>query len=336
MLRSQAHRLRALAVAALLAVPLLSAAQAPPTPAAAVVEKPAKPAPPTTAPIRNVPDNPARGMPAEQSTATGSTAIPGWNHPPASWDNWSEQPQYASIPGRETNVLIQDAGREWRELHNGPMTQYGGWLLVVVLALMALFYLVRGTIRLHGQPTGRLIERFNALERTAHWTLAIAFVLLAFTGLVMFFGKHLILPWLGYAGFSWLTTFSKNVHNFVGPLFIFALVVMFLIFVKDNLLSKIDIEWFTKLGGMLSKKGEMPSGRFNGGEKAWFWGGMVVLGVLVSVTGLVLDFPNWNQGREIMQGANVVHAIAALIFIAASFGHIYLGTIGMAGTYRAM
>ena len=107
--------------------------------------------------------------------------------------------------------------------------------------------------------------------------MAISFVVLALTGIIMLFGKYLILPWLGYAGFSWLTIIAKNLHNFVGPLFIFSLVVSFLIFVKDNLIHRIDIEWLTKLGGMFSGK-EVPSGRFNGGEKAWFWGGLVFLG----------------------------------------------------------
>jgi formate dehydrogenase subunit gamma len=68
----------------------------------------------------------------------------------------------------------------------------------------------------------------------------------------------------------------------------------------------------------------------------WFWGGVVFLGLIVSVTGLILDFPNWNQGRELMQQANVVHAIAAILFMAASMGHIYIGTIGMEGAYRGM
>jgi len=54
------------------------------------------------------------------------------------------------------------------------------------------------------------------------------------------------------------------------------------------------------------------------------------------VTGLILDFPNWNQARDAMQLANVVHVVAAVLFICAAFGHIYMGTIGMEGAYRAM
>ena len=336
MLHAHARRLGALILGAAMALPLAVVAQAPSRDQTTLAQAPAaSPAPPTTAPTGKVPDNPARGMKAEQSTATGSTAVPGWNKPPESWKSASETPQYASIPGRETNRLIQGAGREWRAFRNGPLTQYGGWLLVVVLAAIALFYLVKGSVKLHGRPTGRLIERFNAVERAAHWTTAISFVVLALTGLVMFFGKYLILPWLGYTGFSWLTVISKNLHNFIGPLFIFALVVSFLIFVKDNMIHAMDIKWLVKLGGMFGKE-EIPSGRFNGGEKAWFWGGLVLLGAFVSVTGLILDFPNWNQGRELMQEANVVHVIAALLFICGAFAHIYLGTIGMEGAYRSM
>lgn len=263
-------------------------------------------------------------------------AQPGqWNNPPASWDAASEVPQYASVPGRETNRLIQGAGREWRELRNGPLTKYGGWLLVLVPAAIMLFYLVKGPIRLRGQPTGRLIERFNRTERIAHFIMAASFVLLAITGIAILFGKYVILPWLGYTGFSWVTGMSKTVHNLIGPLFILSLALSFLIFVKDNLVKAIDLKWLVHFGGMFSKH-EIPSGRFNGGEKAWFWGGLVLLGAILGVSGLLLDFPNWNQSRAVMQQANVVHLIAAMLFIAAAFGHIYIGTIGMEGAYRAM
>ena len=163
----------------------------------------------------------------------------------------------------------------------------------------------------------------------------ISFVVLALSGIVMLFGKYVILPWLGYTGFSWLTIVSKNLHNFVGPLFVFAIVVTFLIYVKDNFITSADIRWMAKFGGMFGGE-EVPSGRFNGLEKAWFWLGLVALGVTMGVTGLILDFPNWNQGREAMQLANVVHLVAAVFFIAAGLGHIYMGTIGMEGAYRAM
>jgi formate dehydrogenase subunit gamma len=321
MLQRIARALGALILGAALAVPLAAAAQQSPTP-------------PTTAPTGKVPDNPARNQGAQQPTTSGSTAVPGWNNPPQSWDSASERPQYASIPGRETNRLIQVAGREWRAFRNGPLTQVGGWVIVAVLAILVLLYLVKGPFRLHGQPTGRLIERFNAVERASHWTVAISFIFLGLTGVIMFFGKYLVLPWLGYGAFSWLTVISKNLHNFVGPLFIFGLVVMFLIYVKDNLWRSGDLNWLIHFGGMFSAK-EIPSGRFNGMEKAWFWVGAVLLGITLSVTGLILDFPNWNQGREAMQQANVIHVIAAVLFIAGGLAHAYMG-IFTVGAYRGM
>ena len=329
------HRFAGLIVGALLALPVSAWAQAPAAPAAApqgAVQGEVKPA---TPPAAAQPAAPA-AQPAAPAPAVpkGSLAAPGWNNPP-SWGGVSEKPQYASVPGRETNVLIQGAGREWRALRNGPLTQAGGWILVIVLALLTVFYLVKGPIKLHERPTGRLIERFNAVERAAHWTTAITFVVLALTGIVMFFGKHVILPWLGYTGFSWLTQISKNLHNFLGPLFMFAILVTFLLYVKDNMVTGEDWKWLTRIGGVF-KGQEYPSGRFNMLEKLWFWIGLVVLGVVMSVTGVILDFPNWNQGREVMQLSNVIHIIAGVLFIAGALGHIYIGTIGMEGAYRSM
>jgi formate dehydrogenase subunit gamma len=295
---------------------------------------PAKAAAPAGAPVATplpppiVPEKSAPALPS------GSTAAPGWNNPPK-WDDVSTKPQYASVPGRETNVLIEGSGRQWRALRNGPVTFYGGILLLVIPAIILLFYATKGRIKLHDKPTGRLIERFNSAERVAHWTMAISFVVLAISGMVMLFGKYVLLPVLGYSVFATITVICKNLHNFVGPLFIFSTVVMFVMYVKDNFFASHDGQWFASFGGLFSGK-HVPSGRFNAGEKAWFWGGLVLLGLIVSVSGMVLLFPNWNTSREIMGQANLVHAIFTCIFIAVSLGHIYLGTIGMDGAYKAM
>jgi len=343
MLQSIARPLGALILGAALAFSFAASAQAPaPAGTKAPPGAPAgAPVPPNTAPTPGAkveqvsPQVDAPKVQSPPAPAQGSTAVPGWNNPPQTWGNVSERPQYASIPGRETNRLIQGEGRKWRELHNGPLTQFGGWILVIMLVILAAVYLIMGPIKLHEARTGRLIERFNAVERTSHWVTAISFVFLALTGIIMFFGKHIILPWLGYTGFAWITQLSKNLHNFVGPLFMFSIVVTFLLYVKDNVWTGEDFKWFSHLGGVFKGK-EYPSGRFNALEKAWFWGGLVVLGLVMTVTGLILDFPNWNQAREVMQDANIIHLIGATIFIAASFGHIYVGTIGMEGAYRAM
>lgn len=261
-------------------------------------------------------------------------ARPGWNVPPK-WDSVDRNSAYVSVKGRETDILIQGSGHDWRKFRNGPLTLYGGWLIVLVPALIMLYFMIKGPIKTHDKPTGRLIERFNSVERVAHWTMAISFMVLAISGLVLLFGKHVLIPIFGHGGNAAVTVFLKNVHNFVGPLFIFSIVVFFMIFARDNIWRAHDWLWVKKAGGLFSGE-HVPSHRFNAGEKSWFWLGVVLLGAALSVSGLILNFPNWNQGRELMQTANIVHAIAAVVVVAMSFGHIYMGTIGVKDAYASM
>ena len=289
-------------------------------PVAAAAQQPAAPA-----------QQPAAAAAPQQAA---SAPAPDWNKPPA-WNDVSTQPQYASVPGRETNVLIQGGGHEWRKLRNGPVTFYGGIILLIPLAVLVLFYLAKGPIKMHDPLTGRLIERFSSVERVAHWTMGLSFVVLALTGIVILFGKYIILPIVGHAAFASLTVLGKNLHNFVGPLFIFALVIFITLYIRDNFFKSYDGEWFGKAGGLLSGE-HVPAGKFNAGEKSLFWLLVVGLCSVISVTGLILNFPNWNQGREAMQLANLIHGICAILAMAMACFHIYLGTVGMDGALAAM
>lgn len=252
---------------------------------------------------------------------------------------WSEvrsgAPQTTTVVGRETNVLIQPEGQTWRTLHNSIVSVYAGWALVVMALVIAAFYLWKGTMRLHEPPTGRRIRRFTAWQMTIHWTTASAFVALAISGLIMTFGKNIVLPLIGYTLFSWLTVFAKTLHNFIGPLFLICVLLLFFTFVRDNVWRRYDWTWMGRFGGLVSRH-EVPSGKFNAGEKVWFWGGLLVAGLTASASGLVLDFPNFNQTRNTMQIMNIVHLTIAALFMLAAIGHIYMGTLGMAGAYDAM
>jgi formate dehydrogenase subunit gamma len=249
----------------------------------------------------------------------------------------SGQPQFTSIPGREMNVLIQSQGQTWRAVRV-PIYTAGGFLIAVVLLGLLGFYLWRGPIGIHGRPTGRQIERFTAAKRAAHWTMGLSFVTLAITGLIVTFGKSLLLPLIGYTLFSWLATFAKNLHNFVGPIFAVVLPIFIVMFIRDNVPAAHDAQWIAKFGGMLDRSGDshVPSGKFNAGEKALFWILVCVLSVILVVTGLILDFPNFDQTRATMQVTNVIHLVVALLAIAMACFHIYLGTVGMKGALDAM
>jgi len=263
-------------------------------------------------------------------------AQPG-NNSPVWKEVRSGVPQTTSLPGRETNVLIQSEGQTWRAMRVPIATAGGALLALVMLALMG-FYAWRGPIGLHGTPTGRQIERFTPVKRMAHWAMAISFVVLAVTGLIITFGKSLLLPLIGYTLFSWLATLGKTLHNFLGPVFAVALAVFIVLFIKDNIPRGHDAQWLAKFGGMLDRSGKthVASGKFNAGEKALFWILVVVLSITLVVTGLVLNFPNFDQSRATMQNMNLIHMIAGLIATAMACFHIYLGTVGMQGAYEAM
>ena len=285
--------------------------------------------------------------PEQQTQQERAVSQPG-NNAPVWREVQSGEPNYTSIPGRETNVLIQPgakflgqshfttAGEAWRQFRNGPITFYGGWLVLLVLIAIAALYFAKGPVKLHAPLSGRKILRFTLNERVIHWSVAISFCILGLSGLIMLFGKYVLLPVIGYTLFGWLTALGKNLHNFVAPFFIVSVLAMIVVYLRDNLPRLYDLRWFAKAWAFFTRGEEVPSGRFNGGEKAWFWIGVVGLSVVVTWSGIVLLFPNFDQTRAMMQDAWIWHASAALIYIAASLGHIYMGTIGVEHTYENM
>ena len=260
---------------------------------------------------------------------TGSSSLPKSEAPEAG--NLIQS--FVQYPGSK----VTNAGEAWRQVRNNWIIPYGGSMLLIVLGAVALFYWRKGEMRLHAPETGRQIERFTPLERSAHWANAIAFVALAVSGVVMAFGKFFILPVIGLTLFGWLTYALKNLHNFAGPLFAVSLVIVFFTFLKDNMPRKEDWTWIVKGGGLLSGQ-EVASHRFNAGEKVVFWGGVMFLGLIVVGSGLVLDklLPGLIYERSTMQISHMIHAVAALFMMFMFIGHIYLGTIGMQGAYKGM
>ena len=238
------------------------------------------------------------------------------------------------VQGVDTGVLINSRGETWRHFRMEQLIPIGAMLMGSVLALIVLFYLVRGPLRLQGGPSGKKIQRFTVFERTTHWFTVSLFWLLALTGLILLYGRFVLIPLLGPDGFGITASACKEAHNLFGPMFLVALLMMFVTFVKDNIYARGDMTWLLKGGGMLGG-GHVSAGRFNAGEKIWFW--IAIMGGLVlSVSGLVLDFAVFGQGREVMEISHVLHSIAALVVISVSFGHIYLGTIGVEETLGSM
>lgn len=236
--------------------------------------------------------------------------------------------------GVETGVLIASSGEEFRQFRMNDFVGVAGWFIVGAAALILLFYLLRGQIPIDGGRSGKVIKRFEDFDRIVHWLTAVLFIFLAVTGLTLLFGRFVILPVFGAEAFGVIASAAKEGHNLFGPLFLIAVSLLFIRFVVRNMPSPGDLKWLRTGGGIIGK-GHVSAGYFNAGEKIWFWLA-IVLGLVVSVSGLILDFPILGLEREAMQLALIVHGIAAIFFIAGSFGHIYIGTVGSEGSFDGM
>jgi formate dehydrogenase subunit gamma len=262
-----------------------------------------------------------------------------------------------SLPNDQGGVLIQSEGDNWRAFRNGPLSTYGAWALLGIVALLAVFFLIRGRIRIEHGWSGRTITRFNFVDRFAHWLTATCFVVLALSGLNMLYGRYVLRPLIGPELFSMLMLGGKYAHHFLAFGFMLGLVLMIVLWIWHNFPNRYDFVWLAKGGGMFTKGTHPPAKKFNAGQKLVFW--LVVLGgISVSVSGLMLMFPlayeafgptfGWINrifGTEYptalapiqeMQLAQLWHAIMGLFLTVVIIAHIYIGTIGMEGAFDAM
>ncbi len=264
------------------------------------------------------------------------------NNPNPGADLWREIRQRdapatarSQTQGVDAAVLINKGGEDWRHFRMNQLIPIGGLVLGGMFALLVAFYLIRGRIMIEGGRSGQVVERFSVAQRIVHWLIAGLFILLSITGLVLLYGRFILIPVLGAEGFGVTASASKEAHNLFGPLFPFAVLAVFAYYVKGNAFRWRDVKWFANFGGLLKKGGHAGSGRYNGGQKVWFWL-IVVFGLVISVSGFVLVFSNFGQGREIMTLAHLGHGIVGILFIAVSLGHIYIGSVGMEGAIEAM
>ncbi|MES9834797.1 MAG: formate dehydrogenase subunit gamma [Candidatus Thiodiazotropha sp. DIVDIV] len=240
----------------------------------------------------------------------------------------------SQVKGVDSGVLINANGDRWRKFRMEQLIPVGGSILLGVMVLLAIFYMIRGKVAIEGGPSDRKLFRYTTYERMIHWFVASIFLFLAISGLILLFGRPLLIPLLGKEAFSILASASKEGHNLMGPLFLVAVVLMFIQFVRRNIYQKGDLSWLLRGGGIIGKK-HVPSNFFNMGEKSMFWMLILVGGVIIA-SGLFLVFPMFGQGREWMELAHVGHALGAILMITVIIGHIYIGSVGMEGALDGM
>ena len=239
-----------------------------------------------------------------------------------------------SIPDTKSYTIEQPAGRDWRHFHEVTLRWIGAVVILGVLAVLVIFYLSRGMVRIESGRSGRTIVRFNAAERFAHWMTATCFIILALSGANITFGRPLLLPLMSPEGFTAWSEWAKYAHNYLSFPFTLGTILIFLMWIAGNIPNRVDVEWFKRGGGMVGHD-HPPAYRFNAGQKLIYW--IVVLGGgAMAASGYVLIFPFYGTSIETMQNAEMIHGVIAMLFIAAMLGHIYIGTIGMEGAFEAM
>lgn len=239
-----------------------------------------------------------------------------------------------TIPDARAANLVQPGGLAWRNFHNRTLYTVGAVALSGMAFVLWLFWSIKGRIRIDAGPSGSTIRRFNLLERGNHWMTASSFIVLMLSGLNLTFGRWFLAPALGAESFANLSAWGKLAHNFLSFPFTLGIVVMFLLWVKDNIPNGGDLAWLKAGGGFFSRS-HPPAGRFNAGQKGVFW--ITVLGGgVVAFTGYLLLFPFFFTDIAGQQLAHMVHGVLAMLMIAAILAHIYIGSVGMEGAIDAM
>jgi formate dehydrogenase subunit gamma len=239
-----------------------------------------------------------------------------------------------TIPNVTSYTIEQPAGRDWRRFHEVTLRWIGAISVLGMLAVLVIFYLWRGMVRILSGRSGRRIVRFNPFERFVHWMTAVCFIILAITGLNITYGKPLLLPLIGPESFTTWSQWGKYAHNYLSFPFTIGVVAIFLMWLAGNIPNRLDAEWIKRGGGLVGHD-HPPAHRFNAGQKGIYW--IVVLGGLaMAISGYLLMFPFYGTTVTSMQWAQIVHGTVAVLFVAAMLAHIYIGTIGMEGAFEAM
>ncbi|WP_368344607.1 formate dehydrogenase subunit gamma [Pelagovum sp. HNIBRBA483] len=305
------------------------------------------------------------GPDADEAAFVQQLGTLGITSDPALWRALRYNDATLSVSSRSpaADVVMQDSGMTWLAWRAGPLRTYGGYLMLGMIAFLAVFLALRGRIRTDHPLSGRKVLRFSAIERFGHWLLAGSFILLGVTGLVQLFGRVAIIPLIGHEAFAPIAIAGKWVHNNVAWAFMLGLIMVTVFWISHNIPNRLDLKWIAVGGGLFSKGVHPPAKKFNAGQKIIFWA-VVVLGVSISASGLSLLFPfelpmfaatfeklnalgipGWFgmdplktelMPHEEMQLAQLWHAIVAFVFMAIILAHIYIGSIGMEGAFDAM
>jgi len=178
------------------------------------------------------------------------------------------------------------------------------------------------------------ILRYTLAERVIHWVAGLAYMYVLGTGLA-FWSPYLF--WM--AVFLGGAPTARFWHPWFGLLWFAAVIWMYVAWRGDMHTTAADREWSKRIGNYIRNEDDKlpPSGRFNWGQKQFFWL-MFYAGLALVLSGVAMWFVNgvpWSW-RWLRYTAVLVHVVAALLTIGAFIIHVYMGTAMVRGGFTSI
>lgn len=185
---------------------------------------------------------------------------------------------------------------------------------------------------------GKKIFAFGLFMRIMHNLAALSFLVLVPTGFVMAFGD--------FFGGGTFVRVCKNLHGIATPVFAITVLPMIIAWIRDMIFNMDDVKWMMIVGGYLSKeKKPIPAGKFNAGQKAWFWIAMPG-GILMILTGALMFFLNINLSPvatlfgvsqiDLLRISAIIHNVLGMVVATFFMVHVYMAAIAIKGAIHSM
>jgi formate dehydrogenase gamma subunit len=207
----------------------------------------------------------------------------------------------------------------WRE---GALKPAGPWVLLAVGVSCLFHFVVFGARRVRADPADKEVVRYRLGERLGHAVGLASFLFLALTGCSFLLGKA-----------SPLGETARRLHGYVGWAFAVGTVAIFIVWVRSAWLVAYDWPWLRYLGGYFGFKGILPAGKFNAGQKIYFWFA-VLCGLGLAATGMMMFF--FRELHPWMPFAYTLHDGLAILLVSGVLAHFYLAVIAVPGALRAI
>ena len=218
----------------------------------------------------------------------------------------------------------QQYGEVFMRWHTSLISRIFLLVITIVPAVFLLHFIIIGAKKF--AHDGRRVYFFGLFCRIVHWIAAISFTLLVVTGLMVIFGKIF--------GGGALVRGGRSIHLISAIVLAITLVPMLLIWIKDMFPAPHDITWMLIMGGYLSKqKKPVPAGKFNAGQKTWFWLATVGSGVMAYTGYILYAFQGTTDQLRIMM---IIHNFLGALMVAFFITHLYMSLFAIRGAISSM